>query len=129
MANTTPTSFSPRIPIPLVFDVRKRIQQLHGFLDRLNHGTRKNDSTSISELLLGSTGIARQMGYSGYTSRTERLSLGRKRTIESLSKRLTMADLDLDGSIIMLFFPNPSLMDKQGICHRHAQKYLLTYHV
>jgi hypothetical protein len=33
MANTTPIFFSPGIPIPLEFDVQKRIQQLRSYLD------------------------------------------------------------------------------------------------
>ncbi|KAI9771221.1 MAG: hypothetical protein M1839_002842 [Geoglossum umbratile] len=33
MANTAPITFSPGIPIPLEFDVQKRIQQLHSYLD------------------------------------------------------------------------------------------------
>jgi hypothetical protein len=34
MANTT--EFSPAMPIPPVFDVQKRIQMLHGYLDPNN---------------------------------------------------------------------------------------------
>ncbi|KAI9768493.1 MAG: hypothetical protein M1840_004903 [Geoglossum simile] len=33
MANTTSITFSPGIPIPLEFDVQKRIQQLYSYLD------------------------------------------------------------------------------------------------
>jgi hypothetical protein len=36
MANNNNIKFSPAIPIPLVFDVEARIQQLHGYLDPNN---------------------------------------------------------------------------------------------
>ncbi|KAI9769494.1 MAG: hypothetical protein M1840_003971 [Geoglossum simile] len=36
MANTTPITFLPAIPVPLVFDVQERIEQLHSYLDPSN---------------------------------------------------------------------------------------------
>ncbi|KAH0547707.1 hypothetical protein FGG08_000196 [Glutinoglossum americanum] len=36
MANTSPITFAPAFPIPLVFDVQERIQQLHSYLDPSN---------------------------------------------------------------------------------------------
>jgi hypothetical protein len=36
MANTAPITFAPAFPIPLVFDVQERIEQLRGYLDPSN---------------------------------------------------------------------------------------------
>ncbi|KAI9766914.1 MAG: hypothetical protein M1840_006211 [Geoglossum simile] len=36
MANTTPITFAPAFPIPLVFDVQERIEQLRSYLDPSN---------------------------------------------------------------------------------------------
>ncbi|KAI9781392.1 MAG: hypothetical protein M1839_005986 [Geoglossum umbratile] len=36
MANTTPITFSPAVPVPLVFDVQERIEQLRSYLDPSN---------------------------------------------------------------------------------------------
>jgi len=36
MANTTPITFAPAFPIPLVFNVQERIEQLRSYLDPNN---------------------------------------------------------------------------------------------